>query len=47
MSSEPIPEPPNVEAGDTQGQIERLSQAFEDIKKSLGQFKRIAQPRYT
>ncbi|HEV2972355.1 MAG TPA: DUF4145 domain-containing protein [Pirellulales bacterium] len=44
MSSEPIPEPPNLEAGDAQAQIDRLSRAFEDIKKSLEQFKRIAQP---
>jgi hypothetical protein len=44
MSSEPIPEVPDAGVADAQAQIERLTRAFEDIKKSLEQFKRIAQP---
>jgi hypothetical protein len=44
MSSEPVSPQPNVGRAETQAEIERLSKAFDDIKKSLEQFKRIAQP---
>jgi hypothetical protein len=44
MSSEPVSPQPNAGGADAQAEIERLSKAFDDIKKSLEQFKRIAQP---
>jgi hypothetical protein len=44
MSSEPVSQEPNAAIAQTQAEIERLSKAFDDIKKSLEQFKRIAQP---
>lgn len=44
MSSEPASSESNSANDKTQAEIERLSKAFDDIKKSLGQFKRIAQP---
>ncbi len=44
MASAPKPEPPAGQPADTQAQIERLSREFDDIKRSLEQLKRIAQP---
>ncbi len=44
MFSEPAPRDSNPSIARTQAEIERLSKAFDDIKRSLEQFKRLAQP---
>lgn len=44
MSSEPPLQDSNPSIAKTQAEIERLSKAFDDIKRSLEQFKRLAQP---